>query len=208
MIRIGITDDHLLVLKGVSDLLESIQGVTVVGQWLDAATTRIGLEEKAPELLFLDINLPDGDGTDLCLEFCERWPSLKIIALTTYNQASLIQKMMQNGAKGYLLKNTSQHEMQKAIEAVMGGGSYLQEEVRDIISATGTSLDKSIPKLTRRESEVLKLICDEMTTAEIGEELFISSKTVETHRQNLIQKLGARNTAGLVKSAINHGLLE
>lgn len=207
MTRVGITDDHLLVLKGVSELLEAIPGVTVVGQWLDAAATRAGLEERAPDLLFLDINLPDGNGTELCKEFSERWPSLKIIALTTYNQASFIKQMMNNGAKGYLLKNTSHHEMQKAIEAVGAGGTYLQEEVREILASSSTSLNAKTPSLTRREAQIIELIADELTTSEIGEKLFISVKTVETHRQNLMQKLGARNTAGLIRSAINHGLI-
>jgi len=156
--------------------------------------------------------LPDGDGIQLCKELVKAQPNLKVIALTTYNQNILVKNMIRNGAHGFLLKNTSLEELQRAIETVYRGEQYLQTEIKESLlrDTLGTTAQRTTfrPRLTRREKEVLQLIMDELTTTEIGEKLFISPKTVETHRLNLLQKLGVRNTAGLVKEAINQGLLD
>ncbi|WP_306639864.1 response regulator [Sanyastnella coralliicola] len=209
MIRVGVTDDHQLILNGISDLLQSIDDIQVVGKWLSDAATRKGFEEEVPDVLLLDINLPDGDGIELCKVYKKEHPEMKIIALTTFNQAVMVRNMMKNGASGYLLKDTTQEELISAIREVMEGKEYLQSKIKDILlqDALGKPSVGYIPKLTRREKEVLELVIDEMTTAEIAEKLFISPKTVESHRLNLIQKLGVRNTAGLVKEAINKGLV-
>ena len=209
MIRVGVTDDHQLILNGISDLLQSIDDIQVVGKWLSDAATRKGFEEEVPDVLLLDINLPDGDGIELCKVYKKEHPEMKVIALTTFNQAVMVRNMIKNGASGYLLKDTTQEELISAIREVMEGKEYLQSKIKDILlqDALGKPSVGYIPKLTRREKEVLELVIDEMTTAEIAEKLFISPKTVESHRLNLIQKLGVRNTAGLVKEAINKGLV-
>ncbi|MCH2198921.1 MAG: response regulator transcription factor [Flavobacteriales bacterium] len=209
MIRVGVTDDHQLILNGISDLLQSIDDIQVVGKWLSDAATRKGFEEEVPDVLLLDINLPDGDGIELCKVYKKEHPEMKVIALTTFNQAVMVRNMIKNGASGYLLKDTTQEELISAIREVMEGKEYLQSKIKDILlqDALGKPSVGYIPKLTRREKEVLELVIDELTTAEIAEKLFISPKTVESHRLNLIQKLGVRNTAGLVKEAINKGLV-
>jgi len=212
MIKVAITDDHLLIINGIKELLETIAHIQVVGSFMNVAETKSGIEQVNADILLLDINLPDGDGIQLCKELVKAQPNLKVIALTTYNQNILVKNMIRNGAHGFLLKNTSLEELQRAIETVYRGEQYLQTEIKESLlrDTLGTTAQRTTfrPRLTRREKEVLQLIMDELTTTEIGEKLFISPKTVETHRLNLLQKLGVRNTAGLVKEAINQGLLD
>ncbi len=212
MIRVAITDDHFLIVNGIRDLLEQIEGIEFAGGFLCVAETREGLAQAQVDVLLLDINLPDGDGIQLCRELHNKYPEMGIIALTTYDQNALVKNMMRNGAKGYLIKNTSRNELREAIMSVHRGEQYLQKELKNALlqDALGNSSSRTTfrPVLTRREKEVLKLIMEEHTSQEIAEKLFISPKTVETHRLNLLQKLGVRNTAGLVKEAVNQGLLE
>ncbi len=212
MIKVAITDDHLLIINGIKELLANVPHFQFVGQFLTVTDTREGLAASLPDVLLLDINLPDGDGIQLCRELTRDFPTLKVLALTTYNQTVLVKNMMKNRASGYLLKNTTLKELQEAIETVYRGEQYLQAEIKEALirdSIGGTSLGSQFrPKLTRREKEVLQLIVDELTTQEIADRLFLSPKTVESHRLNLLQKLGVRNTAGIVKAAFTQGLLE
>ncbi len=212
MIRVAVTDDHLLIINGIKDLLAKVANIKVVASYLNVAETREGLAASLPDILLLDINLPDGDGIHLCKEVTKQYPSLKVLALTTYNQNVLVKNMMRAGASGFLMKNTSHQELCEAIQTVFNGEQYLQSEIKEALlrDSLGQAAPRTgfRPKLTRREKEILQLITDELTTQEIADRLFLSPKTVETHRLNLLQKLGVRNTAGLVKAAFHHGLLE
>ena len=211
MISVAITDDHPLILNGISGIIENEAGMSLFGTFLTAADLAEGLSDKQPEVLLLDINLPDASGLDLCKTYSKQYPSMNIIALTTFSQALIVKGMIQNGAMGYLLKNAPAEELILSIKKVHSGEQYLQNEVKEVLlsAALGETKKTSfIPKLTRREKEVLALIVDQLTTAEIAEKLFVSPKTVESHRLHLIQKLGVRNTAGLVKEALLKGLLE
>jgi len=211
LIKVAVTDDHQLILNGLKDILEASEGVKFTSGFLNIEETRKGLETNIPDVLLLDVNLPDGDGIEFCKEITKDHPDLKVIALTSYDQSIMVKNMMRNGAQGYLLKNTSKEELLKAIKTVNGGGRFLQPELEKQLldESFGSSRQQGyIPTLTRREKEVLNLIMEELTSAEIGEKLFISQKTVETHRLNLIQKMGVRNTAGLVKEAINKGMVD
>jgi len=137
-------------------------------------------------------------------------PNLKIVALSMHKESSLIKLMLSNGAKGYVLKNAGQDEVIKAIETVYSNKMYLDETVNDIIvSSVANNAKKQqnpFPSISRREKEVLKLILDECTTQDIADKLFISFGTVETHRRNMLIKLGAKNTAGLVRIALEYEL--
>lgn len=160
------------------------------------------MEENECDVILLDVSLPYTDGIELCKMLKRLNSYCRIIGLTTFHQVSFIQSMLKHGANGYLFKNTTEEELCEAVDVVMSGKQYLSEEVKDVIiqkSTFSSRHDTFIPKLTRREKEVLELILAEKTTQEIAETLFLSVSTVETHRMNLCTKLGARNTAGLVK---------
>lgn len=161
------------------------------------------LQRIQPDVILLDINLPDKNGMDICKEIKSKYSSIKIIALSTFNQDSYINNMLDNGANGYLLKNATKQEMLKAIDTVLRHKQYLAREVSDILK--DSSHQK--PILTRREKEVLRLVAEGLTSAEIGKILYISTTTVDTHRKHLLEKLKVNNTAILIKTATQLGLL-
>ncbi|NRB63080.1 MAG: response regulator transcription factor [Saprospiraceae bacterium] len=211
MINLFITDDHAIVVHGIKQALRVHSDIRIVGGAGTAARTMELLAEHSIDVLLLDVQLPDQDGVALCKILVRAYPKLKIIGLTTFSQVSFITAMLRNGAVGYLFKNTTEEELVKAIRTVYAGEQYLSSEVQQRLIAKATRQKKSdksfIPKLTRREKEVLDLIMEEYTNQEIAKTLFITVSTVETHRMNLCTKLNARNTAGLVKNAIKFGLV-
>jgi len=210
MINIAITDDHPAVATGVQSMFEGHKEIKVAAIYASGKAVREAIPASDIQVLLLDINLPDADGTVLCKELLSLKPELKIIAFTSYLKTAFLKKMMQNGASGFLLKNSGYDEITDAIYNVMDGQEYIQEEMKALLMQESLKRkpDRSfIPKLTRREKEILSLILEEHTTQEIAEKLFISAKTVETHRLNMLQKLGVKNTAGLVKVAIEKGLV-
>lgn len=208
MIKVAITDDHQMVIEGLKYLLSATPDLKVVGTYNTLAETRSNLPIDKPDILLLDINLPDGNGAVACSELLKLSPKTHIIALTNLEDTAFIKQMLRNGAKGYLMKNTNKEELRLAIDDVLKGEIFLTEKIRKELlnESLGGSKSNFIPKLTRREKEVLGLILKEYTTSEIAETTFVSIKTVESHRANLLQKLGARNTAGLVRIAIEKGL--
>ncbi len=208
--KIAITDDHEMVLKGIETMLSDTQKITVVGTYANANETIKNIGKDNPDVLLLDINLPDFNGIDLCKQLTKTYPNLKIIALTNFDETSFVKRMLINGAHGYLLKNTNKTELIDAIKKVAKGEQYLQLDIQKklLFQSIGKSANTTLViKLTRREKEVLQAISEELTTKEISEKLFISPKTVETHRMNLMNKLGAKNSIGLIKIAIEKQLL-
>lgn len=210
MIDIAITDDHTIVIEGIRMMLKSSKEIIVTQSFTTITETFAGLNPST-KVLLLDINLPDGNGILACKDLMQKFPNLKIIALTNYEDVSFIKQMMKNGAMGYLLKNTGKNELVKAIQTVLKGERYLQKNIRDILlnESLGKAATSSffIPKLTTREKEILALIIKEFTTEEIAEKIFVSVKTVESHRSNLMQKLAVKNSAGLVRVAFEKGLV-
>lgn len=209
-IKVSITDDHLMVLKGLEALLNDVKHMTIVSTQENAQQTLELVETQAIDVLLLDINLPDINGIELTKQLLSINRELKIIALTNFEDISFVKRIIANGAKGYLLKNTHKEELIQAIEAVNNGEQYLQKKLKEkILNQSLGQIENSAlrPKLTRREKEVLQCIADELTTKEISEKLFISAKTVESHRANLMSKLGAKNSVGIVKIAIQKQLL-
>ena len=203
-IKVFIVDDHYMVVEGIRSLLQHEKGVEWAGHAMNAASCLAFLKQQLPDVILMDINLPDKSGIDLCKEVKEKYPSVFIIGLSTFNQQSFIQKMQENGASGYVLKNASQNELMEAIVTVAKGRTYLSDEAA--VSLKGAD-STSIPVITRREKEVLELIANGMTNNEIAQKLFISSTTVDTHRKNLLAKLGAKNTASLVRIAMEYRLI-
>ncbi|MFP2996231.1 response regulator transcription factor [Spongiivirga sp. MCCC 1A20706] len=210
MIKVSIVDDHTMVLQGIQTMLQNESNIQVIGAYDKAVHFFDDVNKNEPTILLLDINLPDGNGIELCKEIGLKYPDIVIIALSNYSEPGFIKNMLRNGAKGYLLKNTEKDELILALKEVYAGNTYLPRAVQQILLAESIgspTQTRFVPKLTRREKEVLNLIANEHTSQEIAEKLCVSPKTVEAHRNNLIQKMGARNTAGLIKSAMEKGLI-
>ena len=211
MIRVLIVDDHRIVIDGLKLLLESETGIEVIGTAPNGIEAMAFLKKKKTDIVLMDINMPEMNGIESCKRIQSDYPRVYVIALTMIQEASMIRKMLKAGAKAYLMKNASRHELLKAIETVHEGGTYYTSEVSDIILGDlkgEKNISSAFPKLSRREKQILNLIINELTTTEIAEKLHISFGTVETHRRNIMNKLGARNTAGMVRIALEYKLLD
>lgn len=211
MIKVVIADDHQMFIDGIKALLVNEKSIQVVGEALNGKKVLDLLEQQQADIMLLDVNMPEMDGIEATRIIRQRFPSVKILMLTMYNNTEFIFGLMNAGASGYILKNTGKTELLEAIHAVFSGKTFYSKEVSD-------SILQNLPKnpgekkleevhLTEREKEVLKLIAQEFNTQEIAAQLFISTNTVETHRKNLLSKLHAKNIAGLVKFAIQTGLV-
>ena len=176
-IKVFIVDDHYMVIEGIHSLLQNEKSIEWMGHATNAASCLAFLQQHEPDVILMDINLPDKSGIDLCKEVKEKYPPVFIIGLSTFNQQSFIQKMMENGASGYVLKNATKEELMTAIDTVCKGKNYYSIDVARVMNRQDTN--EII--LTRREKEVLGLIADGLTNTEIGEKLFISTTTVDTH---------------------------
>lgn len=215
MMKILIADDHAMFVDGIESILVTESDIDIVGRCYTGQSVLDFVKEKEVDIILLDVNLPDINGIEVCKESLKMRPSLKILAITMFNEESFVQEILNNGAKGYILKNTGREELLKAIRTVSTGESYFSKEVTEIIMKGLMSKRKSnnktaaiFPKISRREKEVLKLIVEEFTTQEIADNLYISLKTVESHRSSLLAKLNARNSAGLVRVAIENNLID
>ena len=197
IIKVFIVDDHYMVIEGIHSLLQNEKSIEWSGHATNAVSCLAFLQQQQPDVILMDKNLPDKSGIDLCKQVKEKYPSIFIIGLSTFNQLSFIQKMMDSGASGYVLKNASQTELMEAIETVAKGKIYFSDEA----SKTLQKNEATHIILTRREKEVLELIAEGMTNNVIGQKLFISTATVDTHRKNLLAKLNAKNKASLVRMA-------
>ena len=211
MIRLAIIDDHHLFSAGLRKLLENTGSINMIKAFISYSELKNLSSLDQFDIVLLDINLGSENGIEVCGQIKVEKPDIKIIALTMINELSVIRKMINNGVDGYLLKNVDKEELINAIIEVNKGNQYwgsntshkiynrfLQEKVEN---------KTSLPTLSRREKEVLELIIEEYTTQEIAETLHIGFSTVETHRRNLSIKLGARNTAGLVRIALENKLI-
>ncbi|MEZ4858943.1 MAG: response regulator transcription factor [Flavobacteriaceae bacterium] len=211
MIKVAIIDDHKMVIDGMSMLLQNQPNIEVIGTASSGEEGIKLIQKIQPDVVLLDINMPGINGIETCKELLKMQPNLKVIAISMHKESSLIKLMLSQGAKGYVLKNAGQDEVIDAIQEVYQGKMYLDETVNEIIvnSVTKSSQQTTqspFPSLSRREKEILELILEEFTTQEIAEKLFISFGTVETHRRNMLIKTGARNTAGLVRIALEYEL--
>lgn len=203
-IKVFITDDHYMVIEGIHSLLQQEKDIELVGHAMNAASCEAYLEHHLPDIILMDISLPDKSGIDLCKEVKQKYPSVFVIGLSTFNQQSFIEKMMNNGASGYVLKNATQDELMEAITTVAHGKTYLSFEA----GKTLQKMKNNPIVLTRREKEVLELIGEGMTNNEIATKLFVGSTTVDTHRKNLLTKFNAKNTATLIRMAVQMQLIE
>ncbi len=199
-IKLFIVDDHYMVIEGIHSLLQNEKNIEWMGHATNAASCMAFLQQQTPDVILMDINLPDKSGIDLCKEVKEKYPAVYILGLSTFTQQSFIEKMMAGGASGYILKNATQEELMEGIETVIKGKQFLSFDAAQALRKPDT--ENKIPIITRREKEVLELIADGMTNNEIAKKLFISSTTVDTHRKNLLAKFEVKNTASLIRIAV------
>ncbi len=212
MTSILIVDDHVMFVEGLCAFFADHTQLKIVGKCYQGDKLMDLLELEQPDIILLDISLSDTSGLDLCKSVRSSYPDIKIIILSMHNEESIITQAMKNGANAYLLKSVNGEQMKEAIEAVMQNQIYYCSEVKEILLQNLTSQRKIsqysiIPKLSRREKEILALIVAEMTTQEIADKLCLSVKTIEAARSHMLSKLNARNIAGLVKAAYELKLL-
>lgn len=198
-----IVDDHYIVIEGIRALLMNEESVEWMGHATNAGSCLSFLKQQQPEVILMDINLPDKSGIDLCREVTSLYPAIQVIGLSTFNQQAVVHNMVENGASGYLLKNANKEEILLALRTVQRAEIYLSEEVA---AALRMPVEKK-PPITRREKEVLQLIAQGYTNIRIAEQLFISAATVNTHRKSLLGKFDARNTAILIGRANKLGIV-
>ncbi len=215
MTNILIADDHTMFVDGMESILKGESDLLVVGRSYDGPSVIEFLPGNNVDIVLLDVNLPGMNGIEVCKEITNHYPDVKVLAISMFNEESFVSEILNNGAKGYILKNTGREELLKAIRTVAKGESYFSNEVTETIMKGLMNQRKAssksslfFPKLSRREKEVLKLIAQEFTTQEIADSLFISLKTVESHRSSLLSKLNARNSVGLVRIALENSLLD
>lgn len=203
MIKVAIVDDHKILTEGLVGLIEASGIATVVGVAHSVAASRLSLGFWRPDVLLLDVGLPDISGLDYCREVRVAFPDVRVLALTTHNEYSIVRQMLDFGAAGYLIKNAMADEVIAGIQAVARGEIFLCHEV-DILMREPA--EKNI-WLSERERQLLRLVSEGLTNSEIAEQIFLSPETIKGYRKNLLLKLGAKNTAVLVKMAIEKKLI-
>lgn len=214
MIKLLIIEDHKILIEGIKELLDM---EPTCGIQYEAYDGESGIElvkiHNDIDAILLDINLPDMSGFDVCKQIKSIKPKLPILTLTMHESHAYLKKMINAGTNGYILKNTSKNELVKAIISIVNGKQFFSEKVKEIITENRTLQSEHVSSrkekaiLTFREKEVLNYILKEYTTNEIAKEMKISHYTVNSHRKNLLKKLDVKNTAGLVKRAIEDNLL-
>ena len=205
MIKLFIIDDHQMIIEGIHSLLQDETGI----QWMGSAKLpndlMTFLKHDQPDILLMDIHLPNASGLDLCKEVKQKYPAVHIIGLSTSDQASIIRKMLENGASGYLLKDATKHEILKTIHEVNSGKTSVNFSVSEILK--NKKANNELPALTRREKEILDLISEGLTNQEIADKLFLNITTIDSHRKNMLTKFNAKNTAALIKIAMTNNLI-
>ncbi|MBL0357151.1 MAG: response regulator transcription factor [Chitinophagaceae bacterium] len=203
-ITVFIVDDHYMVIEGIRTLLHGEKDIELIGHAANASSCLSFLQSNQPDVILMDISMPDKSGVDLCKEVRSAYPSVFVIGLSTFNQFTFIDAMMENGASGYLLKNADKEEIIEAIHTVAKGKTYLSDEAASTLK---NAAHEDSPVLTRRENEVLRLIAEGLSNPKIAEKLFLSLSTVDTHRKSLMRKLNIKNTALLIRYAMENNII-
>lgn len=213
MIKVLIADDHKVFRDGIRSILNDVEDMQVVGEAKDGLEVLRQMPDAQPDVVLMDISMGNAGGIETTKFIKEQYPHTKVLVLSMHSENTYVIKMLEAGSDGYLLKDAGSVEMINAIRTVAKGDSFYSSAVSNILVqhfTKGAKFRKAIEgiPLTKREIEVLRLIAEEYSNPEIAEKLYISIRTVDTHRRNLLEKLGAKNTAGLVKYAIKKGLIE
>jgi DNA-binding NarL/FixJ family response regulator len=206
MQKVLIVEDHPIVSASLTNLINSSDLELECHHVATAHDGLAWLNGNKAGIILLDINLPDMSGIEFCTIAKSRYAGLKILCITSIEQRHVVDQMLAAGANGFILKSSDTSEILDAIKQILSGNTYISKSVADLLKGKLATND-SMPLLTRREVEVLKLIADGLTNQEIAEKLFISSWTVDSHRKNLLLKFNAKNTAILVKTAVTSGII-
>ena len=204
--KLIIADDHRIFRQGLKSLLEDEPGINILAEASSGHELMSLIRHREPDIILLDVEMPGMDGLESMQQIKKLRHSCKVIVLTMHSETSYIKRMVQSGAAGYVLKDAGKTELIKAIQAIQNGETYFSPEVSEAVMKKLTAKEK--PALTKREIEIVKLIADQMTTAEIADKLSLSPHTIEAHRKNIFLKLGLKNSAGLVRYAIEKGLVD
>lgn len=213
--KILLVDDHKLIRDALKSYFEDDPDFTIVDEAGNGQEALVLLKEHEVDVVMMDISMPVMDGIECTQHITDDYPDIKVLALSMMNDGQFIKKMLSAGAMGYILKNSGETEIKKALRAVSEGETYFSAEVNETVMQNmlkggvkrNHKLVVDLP-LTSRETEVLKLILKEYSNQEIADELFISPRTVDAHKRNLLEKTGSKNTAGLVLYAVEKNLFE
>ena len=208
-IKIYLVDDHQMLLDGLKAIISSEKDFEIVGECTLPLLAIEQIQLLKPDIVLTDINMPELSGVDLVRKLKPRMNDTKFIALSMFGERSYIKDMLQAGVKGYILKNTGREELVRAIKTVYEGNEFFSEEVENVIESNPVNDEKiNTINLTEREVDIIDCIAKEMTNAQIAEALFISERTVETHRKNIFRKTGIKGVVGLVKFALDKGFIK
>ena len=202
-IKLLIVDDHRILVEGLNKLFDNSDTVDVIGVAYSGKECRNALRKELPDVILLDINLPDVSGIDLCKEIKTENPEIKIVALSSFNEYTIVRRMIENGASGYVVKNAMPEEIILSVETVAYNEIFLCEEI-DLLMHNRSN---NPIWLTPREKELLKYIVEGLTNHEIAEKMYLGVETINSYRKNLLIKLGAKNTAVLVRMALEEKLV-
>lgn len=206
-IKVFVVDDHPMVVEGLTSMLSREPSIELMGHAGNAASCLGYFVQHTADVVLVDINLPGKNGMELCQELKAKYPQVKVLAISSFNQGSYVKQMMELGASGYVFKNALKEELLEAIHEVMNGRIYLSHEASYAMREE-KKRSESLPRLTKREKEVIQCIADGLTNPQIADKLFVSQSTIESHRKSLMSKLNASNTASLLKAGSEFGFLK
>ncbi|MDW3211226.1 MAG: response regulator transcription factor [Reichenbachiella sp.] len=206
-IKIIVADDHQLFREGIIALLSKNESLDIIGEAASASELFELMDKNAPHVVLMDISMPETNGLDAIKTARDKYPKSKFIVLTMHAEGQYVVKAVRNGAFGYLIKNADENELIAAIEAVALGKKYFNSEISELMIGNMALEGESHKKLSDREMEVLELVSEGRTTKEIADQLFVSARTVDTHRVNMMKKLSVQNTAELIKKAAHLKLI-
>ena len=210
IIRVSIADDHPLIINGLIQVFQNCEDIEVIATYSDGQELLNGLQILQPDVLLLDLQMPNGSGEEITPVIKEAYKEINIIALTNLDNTFYVKAMMRLGALGYVLKTSGADIISEAIRLVHGGEIFIDPLLKEkLVQETllAKKIQSAVPQLTRREKEVLELIASNFNSQEIADKLFLSKRTIDIHRQNLLLKLEVKNSAALTKKAMQLGLI-
>jgi two-component system nitrate/nitrite response regulator NarL len=208
ILKIYIVDDHQMLIDGLKALLGGETHLSVIGQNTLPKIASQEIAKLCPDIVLTDINMPEMDGIELTKEIKKTNPEVKVIALSMFGERETISDMLKAGVSAYILKNTGKQELLNAIDKVANGGTFFSDEVADEMKKVNTTSESKEITLSLREIEVVELIAKEYTNAKIAEALFISERTVETHRKNIFRKTDTKSVIGLLKYCVDKRIIK